>query len=87
MQDDIKYLDKCINIIEANESEEALRKVHNELKLFTPVGMDETQSDIIWAHAWKTCTYDRACNPTREDIRKCDMLFCKMILKNIQHWK
>ena len=86
MQEDKDFLNNAIEILDENKDEQTLKDLHNKLKLFTPIGMDETQSDILWAHAWKSCTYEQACNPSREDIRKCDMIFCKLILKKIEHW-
>lgn len=87
MQADIDFLNECMELLEQNNNEAQMRAIHARLKLFTPAGMDETQCDIIWTKSWKSCTYDEAVDPSRENIRKCDMLFCKMLMKKLEYWE
>lgn len=83
MKCDVDYLWKCMDILE-NNKDETLQKIHNELKIFTPIGMDETECDIVWCKAWKTCSPEQLEHPDVSTIRKCDMLFCKLLMKKLQ---
>ena len=83
MQDDINYLDKCITILDEGKNVEEINKIHKDLKMYTPAGMDETDCDIVWAKAWRSCPPEQVENPDFNRIRQCDILFCKMLLKKI----
>ena len=83
MQDDVNFLNECISILDDIMDDSSLKDVHNKLKVFTPAGMDETICDILYYKAWRSCPADLAHDPSAFEIRKCDMLFCKMLLKKI----
>jgi hypothetical protein len=80
---DIEFIDRCMDILEANDPE-TLIIVHNELKVFTPRCMDETTGDSIWCKAWWDCPDNILSNPDPGTIRKHDMLFCKLLMGRLR---
>lgn len=84
MQDDVNFLNHCINVLDdESNNEEILREIHNKLKIFTPSNMPQIDADIIWDKAWKFCPPNIVDIPPASEIRKCDILFCKMLLQKI----
>lgn len=80
----LDFLGEMIDILENNKSETQVREVHDKLKVFVPAGVSELDCIVIWDKAWKTCPTNLRYTPDRETIRKCDMLFCKLLMKKIQ---
>ena len=82
MNPDIIFLYDCMDILE-NNSESDIKKIHNKLKVYTPHGMDDTFCDIIYYKAWESCPDNEIYNPSSMTIRKCDMLFCRMLVAKL----
>lgn len=84
MQDDVNFLNHCINILnDESNSEELLRETYKKLIIFTPSNMPQIDADIIWDRAWNSCPPNVVDRPPASEIRKCGILFCKMLLQKI----
>ena len=84
MQSEIDYLGRIIDVMESNTNTNEIMRFHNELKIFTPVGVSETDCDVMWYKAWRSCPADLIGAPDIDTIRKCCIIFCKMLMKRIQ---
>ena len=84
MSTDVKYLNFCMEQIDANIDRDIIYRIHQELKIYTPVGVSDIDADVLYMKAYQTCPPDMLGNPSYEVIRQCDMCFCKLLMQKLK---
>lgn len=81
---DIMFLNLCLTTMRADMDIHLMMHLHEQLKSYTPVGLNELECDIMWLKAWRTCPPNEIGYPSREIIRDCDIRFCESLLDTLR---